>query len=238
MRLDEEIDKTEALLSLLQGIYSRFKSWNKRQSHPTSSSPCGIVYCHRRTTCEQISALISEKLTIKTAAYHAGLDQLSRQQRLHDWLCGDVSIIVATIAFGMGVDKSDVRFVFHFDLSKSFEGKFMSVYSHWNLRLAHPFLRNLAYYQESGRAGRDRKTSRCIVLYKETEVVARSSLLALEKSGISNGPQSEVNQRAAMNSFHAVRTNTTPLSSLIRSKVCQVSLGYNQLSTCTTHSLP
>ena len=123
MRLNEESDKTETLLFLLQGIYSRFVSWNKRQSHPTSNSPCGIVYCHRRTTCEHISALISEKLKIKTAPYHAGLDQGSRQQRLHDWLSGNVSIIVATIAFGMGVDKSDVRFVFHYDLSKSFEGK-------------------------------------------------------------------------------------------------------------------
>ena len=68
---------------------------------------------------------------------------------------------------------------------------------------------NLAYYQESGRAGRDRKTSRCIVLYKEAEVITRGSLLALEKSGISNGPQSEINQRAAINSFHAVRTKNS-----------------------------
>ena len=114
------------------------------KQHPGKS---GIIYCLSRKKVEELAAILRAN-EIKAAAYHAGLDSATRSQTQDDFLMEKIDVIVATIAFGMGIDTPDGRFVIHYDIPKSLEG----------------------YYQETGRAGRDGGEGICVAFYSQKDL--------------------------------------------------------------------
>lgn len=107
----------------------------------------GIIYCLSRKKVEDLAKILQEN-DIKAAAYHAGMETNVRNATQDDFIMERIDVIVATIAFGMGIDKPDVRFVIHYDIPKSLEG----------------------YYQETGRAGRDGGEGHCIAFYTHKDI--------------------------------------------------------------------
>ncbi|XP_044309602.1 ATP-dependent DNA helicase Q5 isoform X2 [Varanus komodoensis] len=128
-----------------------------QQNDSGGYSGCGIVYCRMREVCEQVAIELSYR-GVKAKAYHAGLKVAERTSVQNEWMEEKVPVIVATISFGMGVDKANVRFVAHWNIPKSMAG----------------------YYQESGRAGRDGKLSNCRLYYSRTDKDQVSFLIKKE----------------------------------------------------------
>jgi ATP-dependent DNA helicase RecQ len=136
------VEKTDATRQLLRFIESEH------------AGEAGIVYCQSRKRVEEIAAMLQDA-GVKAMAYHAGLDSALRQQRQDRFLREDGMVMVATIAFGMGIDKPDVRFVAHLDMPKNIEG----------------------YYQETGRAGRDSLPANAWMAYGLQDVVNQRRMI-------------------------------------------------------------
>ncbi|MGD0252624.1 MAG: RecQ family ATP-dependent DNA helicase, partial [Verrucomicrobiota bacterium] len=114
----------------------------------------GIVYCHSRKSAESVARRLNED-GVKARPYHAGLTPKERSEHQELFLRDDVRVICATIAFGMGINKPNVRFVLHYDLPKNIEG----------------------YYQETGRAGRDGLPSECVLLFSAGDVIKQTQFI-------------------------------------------------------------
>lgn len=138
---------------------------------------CGIIYCLSRNDCEQVASNLREQ-GITSAPYHAGLSDDSRKKVFAAWSRGIFQVVCATIAFGMGIDKSDVRFVIHYSMPKSIEG----------------------YYQEAGRAGRDGKMANCILYFSRSDLYRMKSML--NKTGF--GRKAEDKKRDVGNLQHMI----------------------------------
>ncbi|CAH9128050.1 unnamed protein product [Cuscuta epithymum] len=130
-------------------------------SYPNNES--GIVYCFSRKECEQVAQELLLR-GISAGYYHADMDVYAREEVHLRWSSGKLQVIVGTVAFGMGINKPDVRFVIHHSLSKSME----------------------TYYQESGRAGRDGLPSECVLYFRPADVPRLSSMVFYENAGLKN----------------------------------------------------
>ena len=137
-----KIKKDQTIKQIIQVIKSEFRGKS------------GIIYVQNRKTAEDLAQVLSVN-DIKAGPYHAGLDPKTRSGTQDDFLMENIDVICATIAFGMGIDKPDVRFVIHYDMPKSIEN----------------------YYQETGRAGRDGLEGKCIAFYNYKDILRLEKFL-------------------------------------------------------------
>ncbi|KAI0269956.1 ATP-dependent DNA helicase [Gloeopeniophorella convolvens] len=181
VRYHASIDGTSQMDEVLNYI----SNLHRRRGRPSS----GIVYCKTRATCDDLSNYLRGK-GLNCRPYHKGIKPSMLDRTLREWEEGGdgvsgVDVVCATIAFGMGIDKSDVRYIIHYDLPKSFEG----------------------YYQETGRAGRDDEAAKCILYYSREDMLRSRKLVSMSQNrrqvtaDMNNGPPPS---QRAIDSFSAL----------------------------------
>jgi bloom syndrome protein len=160
---------------------------------------CGIIYCTTTDKCEEVAEKLEKLLTDKLGRpanpnkprfkpYHGKLDPAVKEATQQEWSAGELPVVVATIAFGMGINKPDVRFVIHFSIAKSLEG----------------------YLQESGRAGRDGQDAHCILYFSFGDVERTRSILQLGNDDlITRGGTKE-------DADHQLKVNLESLNVMVR----------------------
>ena len=151
----EVLAKESAMPAACKQVYD----WIEKRFGAEKQNTCGIVYCFSRKESEQVCDEL-RNLGVRAMFYHADLENEERVSVFQSWVSGHVNVIVCTVAFGMGIDKANVRFVVHFTLAKSMEN----------------------FYQESGRAGRDGNLSYCMVLWRPQDLFRQSTIACTEKS--------------------------------------------------------
>ena len=172
LRLDDPMvtvtgfDRPNLFFDVIPASAKAKKEWMARYigNHPGES---GIVYCSTRRQTEDVAAMLIHR-GIGAVAYHAGMDAGERERAQRRFITDEVDVAVATNAFGMGIDKSNVRYVIHHNLPESLE----------------------AYYQEAGRAGRDGEPGRCTLLWNESDIVTRRRLLESSEDNDRLSPES------------------------------------------------
>ncbi|XP_022092826.1 ATP-dependent DNA helicase Q5-like isoform X2 [Acanthaster planci] len=191
---------TDSKLMLYRGPLRQSSSTRPSRAHcsrklwkrsPKGINGCGIIYCRTRDACAAVANRLT-RLGLPSEAYHAGLKSSQRLQVQNDWVDGRTPVIVATVSFGMGVDKATVRFVAHFNIAKSMAG----------------------YYQESGRAGRDGRPASCRLYYSRdernqvayliTQEMAKAKSKEEQRSGASNGSVINKHGKASLQSFESL----------------------------------
>ncbi|DBA05397.1 TPA: hypothetical protein N0F65_007559 [Lagenidium giganteum] len=148
--LEKPAKDKQALEALFQLISTRY-----------GNEAVGIVYCMTKKDSEEVANYLFDR-GLRADFYHAGQSNGDRELVQEAWQQGQVSVVCATIAYGMGIDKADVRYVIHYSVAKSMEG----------------------YYQEAGRAGRDGKASECVILYNSRDIGKMRSILYMPTKGI------------------------------------------------------
>ncbi|CEL92940.1 unnamed protein product [Vitrella brassicaformis CCMP3155] len=135
------------------------------QSSPELQGGSGVVYCLSQKDCEEVATRLRDAFHITAEAYHAGMTDRNRKDIQRRWMSGDTQVVVATVAFGLGIDKADVRFVFHYSIPPTLD----------------------RYYQEIGRAGRDGRFSRVVLWYSQHDQGRQEKMAAGERGGRGRG---------------------------------------------------
>ena len=136
----------------------------------------GIIYCISRKDCEKLAESLKRNYYIKCDFYHADLPYGRRQEIQAAWMKNEIQVIIATIAFGMGINKHDVRFVIHYSMPKSLEG----------------------YVQECGRAGRDQDTAECVLYYDYNDRKRNDYFI------VSNSESSKVRKKENLRALYSI----------------------------------
>ncbi|KAK4688897.1 MFS transporter, SIT family, siderophore-iron:H+ symporter, partial [Tremellales sp. Uapishka_1] len=143
---EEAKDRAEEIADLIIDEYRTEGGDRNTGNFISTNNTTGLIYCRTVYNCQHVVDVLAKR-GIKVRPYYAALKTQVKNDNMEKWKSGEIEVIVATIAFGMGVDQAHVRYVIHYDMPKSFEG----------------------YYQETGRAGRDGHVSRCVVFYNRED---------------------------------------------------------------------